>query len=117
MEIMSYEQREQMKRNGYSNKGAEILIDFAHYNRFLETSWNRDDDKKEYVEGYHPTFDEYRAWKEEFEPWSYGNLDCGSMDWKDRFWGKELPMNKYYEDKLYHDENGDIVFPKWFQRK
>ncbi len=84
MKVLNYTQREEMKTYG---NGYQILIDYSHWQRFIEPFVKKELD--------FPDFTTYRNWLVEFPGWSYGKIDD---NYPVKYDASHYPMNLYYEN-------------------
>lgn len=90
MKILDYSQRETMKM--YAG-GQKDLIDYSHWQRFLESVNNC----MEINDHEFPDFVIYQRWLKEYPGWSHGKMDRDHFSWKPEYEGKKHPMNYYYD--------------------
>jgi hypothetical protein len=87
MKILNYTQREEMKIYG---EDYDVLIEYAHWQRFIEMFVKRELD--------FPDFVTYRNWLAEFPGWTHGEMNETHALWSRFSHLTYFPMNEYYNE-------------------
>lgn len=94
MKILSYNDRETLKKNGVPKDG-----DFARYHRFIGDLIGGSGFEIDAID-VPISFEDYQQLMLLVPGWSYGRVRPGTNRWRDEFYVSPPPMNRLYEEAV-----------------